>query len=161
MSKFPKSTLCTGVLFLLYLASQTTASAAPIILNPKFMEVGNDVVVTFDVEDENASAFANLPQRFIVRLFEDDLPIFGGDEILGTTGLTLDQNNTTQTLGGGYKTTFTLTITFRNASNAATGLGNDYLLTLEPIPEPGTLLLLGMGLTGFAIKTRKKWKIRA
>ena len=153
---FTKKALCMGVLFLLFLFGHTTARADPVLINVVITEIGNDVKVSFNVLDLNREAFNNLPQDFVLCLLEDD---FFGDELLGTFEFTLDENNVTPNAIGGYESNMIMH-TFPNASDAATGLGNDYILELKPVPEPTTLLLLGSGLAGVAIKTRKRLKSR-
>ena len=46
------------------------------------------------------------------------------------------------------------------ARKTPAGVGFDFVLTSAHVPEPTTLLLLGTGLAGFAIRTRKKLKTR-
>lgn len=151
---FNKKVLCTGVLLLLYLASQRTARADPILLHEKIKEVGNNVEATFDVKDSSSTAFAGLPRTVLIQLVE----VSGLNQVVGSATLPLNPSNTTQN-NPGYITSSAITITFRNASNAVTGTGSNYALQLTPIPEPATLLLLGTGFAGFAIKMRKNSEV--
>jgi uncharacterized protein (TIGR03382 family) len=128
----------------------TVASAAPTLTTVSYTESGNNVSVTFVVKDLNPSAFSHLPIKLYMTLYEEDI-IF--DDFLGTVTTILTDTNATALSGGGFES-LPITLTFINASDAFTGWGNDYLLKITAIPEPGTLALAGLGLAGLLRRRR-------
>lgn len=133
--------------------------ATPILGIPTFQEMGNDVKVTFGIKDVAVDARNDLPLCFKIELWEDDLI---ADELLGEFCLKITTDNSTQTLSNGWDKG-NIMHTFKNASNAATGFGDDYYLEMtlidcedcEEVPEPATLLLLGASIPVAAWRRRR------
>lgn len=128
----------------------TATSAAPTLTSVSATGSGNNVSVTFVVRDLNPTAFSHLPIKLYLTLYEEDA-IF--DDFLGTVTTILTDANATPLSGGGFESN-PITLTFMNASDAFTGWGDDYLLKITAIPEPGTLALAGLGLAGLLRRRR-------
>ena len=147
---FTRGIFCTGLLLLLCLTNQTTALADAVTIDVVITENGTDVVAKFKIQDTTPNATLGLPKTFRLSLLESGV-------VIKSVVFTLTDANSTA--NGGYITNDMLQ-TFQNASSAVTGRGTNYTLKLDPVPEPTTVLLLGTGLTGVAIKTRKRLKDR-
>ena len=103
------------------------AWAAPQLITVNIVEQGNNVVASFRIRDLSRTAYSALatPITLTVKLYEDDII---WDDFLGSTAITLTQQTVMQTASGGYDSGV-ITFTFNNASNQATGWGNDYFLS--------------------------------
>ena len=144
---FTKGVFCTGLLLLLCLTNQTTALADAVPIDVVITQNGNDVVAKFKIQDTTQNASLGLPIMFRLSLLENGV-------VIKSVVFTLTDAN--MAMNGGYVTN-DMVQTFQNTIISS---DKKYTLKLDPIPEPATLVLLGTGLAGVAIKTRKRLKDR-
>lgn len=131
----------------------STVQATVIPIDISFLEIGDDVKVTLSLKDLNNQAFFNPPESFWLTLWEDDL-IF--DDMLGMVDIKYSDLSISPLSGGGYQST-SFMHTFTNASDASTGFGNDYYLTVTAhVPEPAPLALMLLGLVSLSLFRYRK-----
>ena len=119
-----------GTLFLAAVVGGFAFFASPVWAAPEFNDVEftekkDDVEAKFRIRDLNREAFQNLPTTHTVELWEDDY--IDDDVLLGSVEITITTSNCSAAPGGGY-TSLRMTHLFQNASDQATGAGNDYEL---------------------------------